>query len=124
ATRPVSPRKSSTSSGKPPPHRRPRYLGLEVAGEHLPPLSPRDWESLLARRLSLAGAPEPRFRLIRSDGRRAIAEVDHTAAPGARAAWTAAPTGPADPTLTSVRTWGTLVGAKEWLRGRPPTRTR
>ncbi|HYB63381.1 MAG TPA: hypothetical protein VEE86_03045 [Thermoplasmata archaeon] len=115
----MSPRKSSTSSGKPP-ALRPRYLGLEVAGEHLPFLSPRAWESLLGERLSSAGPPVPRFRLVRAEGRRAIVEVDHLAARHARAAFSTGPPRPGGLALVSRRTWGTLVGAKAWLRGRPP----
>lgn len=116
----MSPRKSSTSSGKPR-RVRPRYLGLEVAGEHFPPLSPRAWEHLLAERLASAGPPTPRFRLIRSDGRRAIAEVDHLFAGRARAAWsTGAPVTGGGVAISPQRTWGTLIGAKAWLReGRP-----
>ena len=58
-----------------------------------------------------------RFRLIRSDGYRAIAEVDQFRALAARVAWTTS----VDATGTSVRlaarrTWGTLRGAKAWLR--------
>jgi len=115
----VSPRKSSTSSGKatPSPVRRPRYLGLEVAGELLPPLSPHAWESLLAERWLAAGEPAPRFRLIRSEGRRAIVEVDHLDVPRARVAWSGPLRAPAALTLVSYRTWGTLVGAKAWIRG-------
>ena len=116
----MSPRKSSTSSAKPP-VRRPRYLGLEVAGELLPPLSPRAWEGLLAERLASAGNPPPRFRLIRSDGRRAIAEVDHFAAHRARAAWAAPSDAPNSLRLVPYRTWGTLVGAKAWMRARRAT---
>jgi hypothetical protein len=119
----VSPRKSSTSSGRPHPLR-PRYLGIEVAGEHFPALSPRSWESLLADRLAAAGVPVRRFRLIRSEGRRAVAEVDHLSAPGARAAWGAAAPGAGAVPLIPRRTWGTLRGAKAWLReGRAPSRT-
>ncbi|MGA8603837.1 MAG: hypothetical protein WB788_02050 [Thermoplasmata archaeon] len=115
----MSPRKSSTSSGKPR-ALRPRYLGLEVAGEHFPSLSPRAWESLLAERLLSAGPPVPRFRLIRSEGRRAIAEVDQFSALRARAAWNAGPESPNAPSIVPRRTWGTLVGAKMWLRERRP----
>jgi RNase P/RNase MRP subunit POP5 len=111
----VSPRKSSTSSGKPS-RLRPRYLGIEVAGEHLPPLSPRAWEGLLSERLASAGVPVRRFRLIRSEGRRAVVEVDHLAASRARAAWGLPRTGPNPITLVPRRTWGTLLGAKAWLR--------
>ncbi|HYA69820.1 MAG TPA: hypothetical protein VEH28_00435 [Thermoplasmata archaeon] len=119
----MSPRKSSTSSGKatPTPVRRPRYLGLEVAGELLPSFvgSPRSWEGLLADRLAVAGIPALRFRLIRAEGRRAIVEVDHLTAAAARAAWSASPTtGAGGPMLVPYRTWGTLLGAKAWLRGR------
>ncbi len=113
----MSPRKSSTSSGKPP-GLRPRYLGIEVAGEHFPSLSPRAWEGLLSERLASAGVSVRRFRLIRAEGRRAIVEVDHLAAPRARAAWSASPSGPNEVGLVPQRTWGTLVGAKAWLRGR------
>ncbi|MGA7476705.1 MAG: hypothetical protein WBW47_05735 [Thermoplasmata archaeon] len=113
----MSPRKSSTSSGKPP-ALRPRYLGIEVAGEHFPSLSPRAWEGLLADRLASAGVPVRRFRVIRAEGRRAIVEVDHLAASRARAAWNAVPAGPNEIRLVPQRTWGTLVGAKAWLRGR------
>ncbi len=112
----MSPRKSSTSSGKPS-SLRPRYLGIEVAGEPFPPPSPRWWESALRRgfdRARIGG----RFRLVRSDGYRAVVEVDQHRSPAARAAWN----GPADDTgsvaLVTRRTWGTLRGAKAWLRAR------
>ncbi|HTT73955.1 MAG TPA: hypothetical protein VMG99_07435 [Thermoplasmata archaeon] len=114
----MSPRKSSTSSGRSRP--RPRYLGIEAAGEHLPPLSPRGWESALtgaAAALRPAG-PLP-FRLVRFAGRRAIVEVEHAAVADARRAWN----GPRDGiVLATRRTWGTLVGAKRWLRAPPPER--
>jgi hypothetical protein len=111
----VSPRKSSTSSGRPP-TQRPRYLGIEVAGELLPPLPPRWWEATLRRCLDRAGVPD-RFRVVRVYGRRAIAEVEHRAAPAARAAWSARDVESAPPLeLTTIRTWGTLRGAKAWLR--------
>jgi hypothetical protein len=110
----VSPRKSSTSSGRPA-RPRPRYLGLEVAGEHLPPLSPRWWEATLRRRAIPPGVEIP-FRVVRADGVRALVEVAHHAVPTARAQWT----GPIDRTarLTTVRTWGTLVDGKAWMYGR------
>jgi hypothetical protein len=116
----VSPRKSSTSSARSS-EPRPRYLGLEVAGEHLPPLSPRWWEGTLRRRSEAAPFGVP-FRLVRSDGPRAIVEVEHLQLATARALWT----GPIDDrlVLATVRTWGTLVGAKAWLGSlrarRPP----
>ncbi len=92
-----------------------------MAGEHLPALSPRWWEAALrARALSIS------FRVVRTEGRRAVVEVDQRTLAAARAGWP----GPLDGglTLATVRTWGTLVGAKSWLhdgrrspepRGRP-----
>ena len=116
----MSPRKSSTSSGRPA-SRRPRYLGLEVAGEHFPPPSPRAWERFLSDRFTTSGAPAPTFRVVRSEGRRAIAEVGHRDASRARVVWTTGSPIQGAPALRTVRTWGTLVGAKEWLRrGGPP----
>jgi hypothetical protein len=109
----VSPRKSSTSSGRAAPLR-PRYLGIEVAGEHFPPPSPRWWEATLRRGFDRA-AIGGRFRLVRAEGYRAIAEVDQFRAVAARGAWT----GPADERgvrLAARRTWGTLRGAKAWVR--------
>jgi hypothetical protein len=107
---PVSPRKSSTSSGRRSDAPRPRYLGLEVAGEHFPPSSSRGWESLLRDR-SHGTVP---FRLIRTEGRRAIVEVGHHNLAEARAAWNGrAGDGPP---ITTERTWGTLLDAKAWLR--------
>jgi len=91
-----------------------------VAGEHLPPHSPRAWESLLAERLGASGAPGPRFRLIRSDGRRAIVEVDQLTALKVRSAWGATPPSRDAIVVTPRRTWGTLVGAKMWLRASRP----
>ena len=112
----MNPRKSSTSSARSAAPR-PRYLGLEVAGEHLPPLSPRWWESTLRRQLDGAPTPVP-FRLIRSEGSRAVVEVPHRSAATARTRWTAALDDHL--ALETVRTWGTLVGAKAWLaQGRP-----
>jgi hypothetical protein len=112
----VSPRKSSTSSGKRPPRSRPRYLGLEVAGEQLPPPSPRWWEAALRRTLDASSA-RGWFRIVRADGYRAIVEVDQLRALGARAAWTVE-LDDARPgvSLRTRKTWGTLRGAKAWLR--------
>jgi hypothetical protein len=114
---PASPRKSSTSYADRSPTRS-RYLGLEAAGPNPFPASPAAWESLLRARLARAGIAPARFRLIRSDGPRAIAEVDHRSAGPARSAWTGAADG--DVPLVPHRTWGTLVGAKAWLRRRRP----
>ena len=80
----MNPRKSSTSSGRRSDAPRPRYLGVEVAGELLPPPFPRAWEALLRGRLGPVAAP---LRVVRSEGRRAIAEVGHRDASAARAAW-------------------------------------
>ncbi|HTW54862.1 MAG TPA: hypothetical protein VMG36_00195 [Thermoplasmata archaeon] len=91
-----------------------------MAGDQLLPLSPSAWDSLLRRRLEASGVAGARLRVIRSDGTRAIVEVEHRCAARARSAWNGD-----DPTaarrLTSVRTWGTLRGAKAWLRA--PTGT-
>jgi hypothetical protein len=112
----VSPRKSSTSSGRP--KHRPRYLGIEVAGEPFPVLSPRWWDAALRAGLARGpGGSTDRFRLVRSEGARAIAEVDHSDAAAARTAWNAKVDGAPGLTLVTRRTWGTLVGAKRWLRG-------
>jgi hypothetical protein len=113
----VSPRKSSTSSGKRPPRSRPRYLGLEVAGELFPPPPPRWWEATLRRALDASPA-RGGFRLVRSDGFRAIVEVDQFRAPAARIAWTIPldESRPGGTALRACRTWGTLRGAKAWLR--------
>jgi len=111
----VSPRKSSTSSGRSP-AQRPRYLGIEAAGEHLPALSPRTWEGLLGERLSRAGVTVRKFRLIRAEGSRAVVEVDHRAARRAREVWSEGPNGPGEVRFVPYRTWGTLDGAKRWLR--------
>jgi hypothetical protein len=85
-----------------------------VAGEHLPPLSPRAWEALLR---STAG-PDLPFRLVRSETHRAVVEVDHAVSDHARSAWNA-PLERSTGQLSTVRTWGTLIGAKRWLRGSP-----
>jgi len=85
-----------------------------VAGELLPDLSPTGWERTLARLLD-EHAPTPvRFRVIRADGRRAVVEVEHLDAATARAAWTSVARD--GPSLVTRRTWGTLLGAKAWLR--------
>lgn len=117
----MSPRKSSTSSADDTRSLRPRYLGVEVAGD--PAVSTRSLESLLADRLRAAcpdGAPST-VRVIRREGPRAVAEVEHLQANSARRAWNghvALATG-AGLDLQTLRTWGTLRGAKAWLRSAP-----
>lgn len=68
---------------------------------------------MLARELH---GPVP-VRLIRTDGRRAIVEVPHLAAPAARRAWNVPAGGvvPQPLTLRTLRTYGTLLKAKAWL---------
>jgi RNase P/RNase MRP subunit POP5 len=114
----VSPRKLSTSSGKPK-SLRPRYLGVEVAGE--PSVPSPWWEGVLADRLKLAAPADlpTRVRWIRRDGGRAIVEIDHRVLAAARAAWNIALVTPkgGPVQLRTSRTWGTLRGAKAWLRG-------
>jgi hypothetical protein len=115
----ASPRKSSTSSGRPS-SVRPRYLGIEVAGEHLPSLSPRWWEGVLRTALDRAGVAG-RFRLIRADGARAVAEVDQHRARSVRDAWTTTVDDASGAVrIATRRTWGTLRGAKAWVRGAGP----
>jgi len=111
----VSPRKSSTSSGRPA-SLRPRYLGIEVAGEHLPSPPPRWWEATLRGCLDRSAVPG-RFRLVRAEGRRAVVEVDQLRSRAVRAAWTTSvPEQGAEVRIATRRTWGTLRGAKVWLR--------
>jgi RNase P/RNase MRP subunit POP5 len=115
----VSPRKSSTSSARPPPFRA-RYLAVEVAGEHLPPaFAPRWWEATLREALRAAGEPGLAIRLIRSEGTRAVVAVGHGDLARARAAWNATGIPGASVRIRTWRTWGTLVGAKAWLRRAP-----
>jgi len=120
-----NPRKSSTSSGKANPSR-PRYLGIEVAGTSNLRSSPPWWQSLLSSFQPPSPAPPP-FRVIRFDRDRAIVEVGHRTVPSARVAWNATVSGPDGRrySVRTVRSWGTLVGAKAWLRGnaRQPPRT-
>jgi RNase P/RNase MRP subunit POP5 len=89
-----------------------------VAGEHLPPFAPRWWEATLRRCLDEAGVPAG-FRLVRAEGARAIAEVEHHAADRARGAWSTVVREPGRSVeIATRRTWGTLRGAKSWLRRR------
>jgi hypothetical protein len=87
-----------------------------VAGEHLPPLTPRGWEAVLRERVAPRASDVP-FRLVRSSGARAVVEVGHRTLAAARAAWNSSR--PDGVRLTTVRTWGTLVDAKRWLATSP-----
>jgi hypothetical protein len=84
-------------------------------------VSPRWLERALGDRLAASTAPGVRVRLIRLEGRRALIEVDHRAALLARTAWNGPIPGPGGSPVgvSTVRTWGTLVKGKAWLR-RPP----
>jgi hypothetical protein len=109
----VSPKKSSTSYGNS--LSRPRYLGIEVAGT--PSFSARILERWLSDRLASDG-PAPKLRVIRVEGSRALVDVPHTWAARARAGWTGHWTtrDGAELEMRTLRTWGTLVGGKRWLR--------
>ena len=113
----MNPRKSSTSSGNP--TLRPRYLGVEVAGE-TPFLAPRAIEHELRRRLEAIGAHQPEFQIIRWQGGRGLVRVAHTDARRARDAWNYVGPGTDGQRLTlrTVRTYGTLRKGKLWLNGR------
>jgi hypothetical protein len=119
----VSPRKSSTSSGRS--TLRPRYLGVEVVGE---PFVPRPWlEAALARALTdptLPG-PSPRVRVIRSERGWALVEIEHAWLAAARHAWNGPIVGPTGRrvAVATHRTWGTLKDGKIWLRNRPAVPT-
>ncbi|HYA57991.1 MAG TPA: hypothetical protein VEH57_05975 [Thermoplasmata archaeon] len=63
-----------------------------------------------------------RWRLIRVEGRRALVEVDWRVTSNARAAWNAPIPQRPGSKIASRRTWGTLVGAKRWLRSPAPSR--
>ncbi len=115
----MSPRKSSTSSANPP-SPRPRYLGLEVAGDQ--PVSPRWVERELARLVAAASADRALpFKIIRWEGRRGIVQVGHLDLPRARSLWNAATTDPAGRPLRfeTRKTWGTLRKGKRWVSPRP-----
>ncbi|MCI4326488.1 MAG: hypothetical protein L3K16_02465 [Thermoplasmata archaeon] len=82
------------------------------------------WEGILVDRLRLVAPNDAptRVRWIRREGGRAIVEVDHRVVPAARQAWNidlVAPSG-RPVRLSTRRSWGTLRGAKAWLRT-PPT---
>ena len=70
--------------------------------------------------LEAGGGPAVPFRVIRSDRDRAVVEIDHLGVPAARTAWNGP--APGAERVSTRRTWGTLIGAKRWLRrpGLPP----
>jgi hypothetical protein len=114
----VSPRKSSTSSGN---HSaRPRYLGLEVAGPSRFLPSTRWWEETLSSLLADATRANSRVRVVRTESIRAIVEVDQSMTTPSRRAWNRAVAAPNGEQwrIATKRTWGTLVGAKAWLKDR------
>jgi hypothetical protein len=61
-----------------------------------------------------------RVRVIRAEAVRAIVEVEHRTALHTRQVWNAVVSSPNGERweITTKRTWGTLVGAKSWLRER------
>ncbi|MGA8543212.1 MAG: hypothetical protein WB947_06740 [Thermoplasmata archaeon] len=86
-----------------------------MAGEPFPPPA-RWWETTL-RHLLDRSAVAGRFRLVRTDGYRAIVEVDQHIAAALRVAWTTELEERGSRLrLGTRRTWGTLRGAKVWLR--------
>jgi hypothetical protein len=111
----VSPKRSSTSSGNS--LSRPRYLGIEVAGDTS--FSPRTLERWLSDRLT-TGGPPPKLKVVRVEGHRALVDVPHTWAIRARTEWSGRWTTTEGVTVEvrTYRTWGTLVGGKRWIRRR------
>jgi len=112
--RPARARKSSTSSGRRP-RAHARYLGIEVAGEPVPSLSPARWVDTLRAALAADGLADLGFRLVRSGPTRAVVRVIATDLALARRAWDRRGPLPPPSALRTTRTWGTLVGAKRWL---------
>jgi len=101
---------------------RPRYLGIEVAGQPVPRLLPAAWLDLLNHRWRAQNDTPLKLKVIRSEGTRAIVAIDQRTAPRARLAWNATWQAGEGRTfrVATVRSWGTLVDAKAWLRGHPP----
>jgi hypothetical protein len=116
--RPARARKSSTSSGR---RQRARYLGIEVAGEPVPSLSPARWVEALRAALAADGVAELGFRLVRAGPTRAVVRVAAADLPSARHAWDRRAASPPPRELRTARTWGTLRGAKRWLGSEAPS---
>jgi hypothetical protein len=119
--RPARARKSSTSSGRRE-RARTRYLGLEVASEPLLPFLPSRWTVWLAGALERTGTAPPPFRLVRCEGARAIVRAAVADAAALRSAWDGFAVPGGSLRLRTVRTWGTMVGAKAWLLREPVLR--
>jgi len=112
---PARARKSSTSSGRPR-RPRPRYLGVEAAGgEPFPLSSSTAWVPRLRDAFDAAGLAQVPFRVVRTEGPRAIVEVEARHVPAARRAWNPEMQGARGCSLGTTKTWGTLQGAKAWL---------
>jgi len=97
---------------------RPRYLGIEVAGQPVPRLSPAAWHDLLQHRWRAHAEPTQQFRIIRVAPTRALVEVDQRTLALGRTAWNAVivADGERSYRVATVRAWGTLVSGKAWLR--------
>jgi hypothetical protein len=88
-----------------------------VAGEPFPGPLPATWGLRLERALAAAGVAGVPFRVIRTDGPRAIVRVPRGQAASARRAWNSAASDAEPAALRTVRTWGTLVDARGWIAG-------
>ncbi len=88
-----------------------------MTGELVPVGSPDAWRHVLD---GIEPATRPfSYRVVRSDARRAIVAVDQHTMVLARARWNAASDPAGQWSIRTERTWGTLVGAKTWIRRRP-----
>jgi RNase P/RNase MRP subunit POP5 len=85
----------------------------------------RALERELLRRLEMIGVHQPRFRIIRWEGRRGLVRVAHTDVKRAREAWNGESVSPDGYRLrlATVRSHGTLRKGKLWLRTREPAPT-
>ncbi|MFZ0891014.1 MAG: hypothetical protein WB778_09100 [Thermoplasmata archaeon] len=78
----------------------------------------RWWEETLSSLLAATPSAGARVRVIRAEAVRAIVEVEHQTALHSRKVWNAVVASPNGERweISTKRTWGTLVGAKSWLR--------